>query len=101
MKLMTASIGKTIPPLYSQDGKDPKDVKIRVKFFSIKSNYRWYITEGNKLPDGDWEFFGLVRGQDTELGYFRLSELQSLSPYIERDLYFGDHTLAEAKEKVI
>lgn len=100
MKLMTCSIEKAIPPLYSQDGKNPKDVKIVVKYFSTRGNYRWYVTEGNKLSNGDWELYGLVRGQGTELGYFLLSELEALS-YIERDLYFGDHTLAEAKEKTI
>jgi len=100
MKLLTGSIAKAIPPLYSQDGKDPKDVKIIVKFFSTRGNYRWYVTEGSKQEDGDWEFFGLVRGQETELGYFRLSELQSLS-CIERDMYFGSRTLAEAMDKTI
>ncbi len=40
-------------------------------------------------------FFGLVDGFERELGYFSLSELESVhGPYgvgIERDLYFGTH----------
>jgi hypothetical protein len=102
MKLMTKEVEKKLPALYSQDGKDPKDVKIVVKFFHAASNYTWYATEGSKREDGDWEFFGLVRGHFAELGYFTLSELQGVRVRglpVERDMHFGfDRTLAEAKE---
>ena len=56
------------------------------------------------MENGDWEFFGLVRGHENELGYFRLSELQEVKVRglsIERDMYFGDHTLAEALKEQI
>jgi hypothetical protein len=104
MKLLTKEIIKKLPPLYSQDGKDPKDVPIVVKFFCPWGRYTWYVTEGQE-QEGDWVFFGLVRGQETELGYFSLKELESVKGpaglKIERDMWFGDHTLAEAKERQI
>ncbi len=105
MKLLTKEIKNKLPGLGSQDGKDPKEVPIIVKFFSPISNWTWYATEGEEQEDGNWLFFGLVRGFETELGYFSLRDLESVkSPLglgIERDMYFGKHTLAEAKEKRI
>lgn len=99
-KTLTKDLIKQLPPLYSQDGKDQADVRIIIKFFDPCSGWTWYVTEGEDLGN-DWEFFGLVRGIETEFGYFRLSELESyknkLGLGIERDLHFGvDHTLAEA-----
>ena len=52
------------------------------------SNWTWYVTEF----DGKDTFFGLVDGFEKELGYFSLSELESvkgpLGLKIERDVYF-------------
>jgi hypothetical protein len=104
VKLLTKELEKKLPKLGSQDGKDPKTVPIIVKFFHPCSSYTWYASEGEKLENGDWEFFGLVRGHENELGYFRLSELQEVKVRglsIERDMYFGDHTLAEALKEQI
>lgn len=105
MKLMTQEIKKKIPSLYSNDGKDPKDIPIRVKFFNPMGRGTWYVTEGEEQEDGDWLFYGLARIHEAELGYFKLSELTSVRlPFgmkIERDMYFANHTLAEAKDKRI
>jgi len=104
MKLLTAEIIKKLPKLGAMDGKDPKDVPIIVKFFSPYSGWTWFATEGEQREDGDWEFFGLVRGFESELGYFCLSELDVQKagvPLVERDLYFGNHTLADAMERTI
>ncbi len=103
MKLLTKTIEKKIPAIRSQDGKDPKDVKVVVKFFDPTGSWTWYATEGEQLPDGNWVFFGLVRGHESELGYFYLNELihakDGLSGLcslpIERDRHFGNHTLEE------
>ena len=104
MKLLTKEIIKKLPPLRSQDGKDPNEVPIVVKFFCPWGSWTWYATEGEQEGD-DWVFFGLVRGHEAELGYFSLNELMSVKGpgglRIERDMWFGDHTLAEAKEKQI
>ena len=103
MLLLTRDIKDRLPCLGSQDGKPPTEVRVVVKFFDPTGSWTWYVTEGEQRADGEWEFFGLVRGFETELGYFTLSELghakdgltglQALP--VERDLNFGfEHTLA-------
>jgi len=103
MKLLTKEITNKLPLLGSQDGKNPKDVPVVIKFFDPMGSWTWYVTEGEEQPDGDWMFFGLVRGFESELGYFCLSELQSVKAYrvlgIERDRHFGEHSLAEVQDK--
>ena len=104
MKLLTAVIRKRLPPLHANEGKKAEDTLIVVKFFHPFSSWVWYATEGEEQEDGDWLFFGLVRGFENELGYFSLNELKSAKIKglgIERDMYFGNHTLAEAQEKRI
>lgn len=94
MKLLTKEILEKLPKLYSQEEKGLEAVAI-VKFFTPDSNWTWYATEF----DGDDLFFGLVEGFEKEIGYFRLSELQSvkgaLGLPIERDMYFKPKTLRE------
>ena len=81
-----------MPPLYAQDGKGGKAI-VHVKFFTPDANWTLYSTEF----DGEDTFFGLVDGHCKELGYFSLSELQSvkgaLGLPIERDLYWQPKTL--------
>jgi hypothetical protein len=94
MKLITKEIEEKLPPLYSQENND--NPKIIVKFFTPWSNWSWFVTEGRKEEDGDWLLFGMVHGHEKELGYFTLSELESVRGpgglKIERDLYFeGKH----------
>jgi len=94
MKLLTKEILEKLPKLYTQEEKGLDAVAI-VKFFTPDSNWTWYATEF----DGDDLFFGLVEGFEKEIGYFRLSELQSvkgaLGLPIERDMYFKPKTLRE------
>ena len=94
MKLLTKEILEKLPKLYSQEEKGLDAVAV-VKFFTPDSNWTWYATEF----DGEDLFFGLVDGFEKELGYFRLSELQSvkgaLGLPIERDMYFKPKTLKE------
>jgi len=105
MKLMTKEIESKMPVLYSNEKKRPDEIPIIVKFFDPTGSWTWYVTEGEQLPDGTWNFFGLVRGFETELGYFSQAELESVKGAmglgIERDLHFGKHNLAEAMEKRI
>ena len=65
------------------------------KFFSPSGRWTWYITE----YDGKDMLFGLVDGQDKELGYVSLSELESVrGPMglpIERDIHWQPKTLEE------
>jgi hypothetical protein len=94
MKLLTKELRKKLPPLYSQDGKGGKAVAY-LKFFTPDSGFTFWITEF----DGEDTFFGLVDGHFKELGYFSLSELESVNgPMglpIERDLYWKPKTLEE------
>lgn len=104
MKLLTKEIAEKLPELGSMDDKPADQVPIVVKFFYPLNSWTWYATEGEQNEDGDWIFFGLVRGLENELGYFSLAELESVQVHglgIERDIYFGQHTLAEAQEKQI
>ena len=102
MELITKELEARFPPLYAMEDKEPKEVKIIAKFFDLCSSWTWYATEYDPV---ERIFFGLVRGHEVEMGYFSLDELEAvkgrLGLGIERDLYFGDHTLAEALEKSI
>ncbi len=115
MKLLTKELRQKFPKLYSQEEKDPKDVKIVVKFFCPWNQWTWYATEANAvLKDGteveashngqgkevDVIFFGYVKGLENELGNFSLKEMEAIRGpgglAIERDLHYGEkHTLAE------
>ena len=94
MKLLTQEIRKKLPRLHEQETKGG-DAVVYVKFFTPWSSWTWYATEF----DGEDTFFGLVDGHEKELGYFSLSELQSLrGPLglsIERDLYWQPKKLRE------
>lgn len=74
-----------------------KDPEIIAKFFDPCGSWTWYATEF----DGKDTFFGLVDGFEKELGYFSLSELQSikgpLGIGIERDRYYEGHFLSEVQ----
>ncbi len=99
MKLLTQAIRRRLPKLYTQEEKGSEAVVI-VKFFTPDSNWTWYATEF----DGKDTFFGLVDGFEKELGYFSLSELESVKgPFglgIERDLYWHPKTLNEIAPKL-
>ncbi len=85
MNLLPDEIRKRLPPLYAQEGSK---AIVHLKLFMPGTSWTWYITE----YDGEDIFFGLVDGFEKELGYFSLSELQSvrgpLGLSVERDLYW-------------
>lgn len=109
MNLMTKALEKLFEkyPLGSQDGLGGQ-AKVIVKYFNPVGVGTWFITEGNKLDNGDYEMFGYCHlGDDeyAELGYVMLSELEKLNlPFglkIERDLYLSkDCTLVDAIREV-
>lgn len=100
MMLMTKELEKAFEkyPLYSQDGKG-LDAEVVVKYFNPCGAGTWLITEGNKLEDGDWEFFGYCHIHEWEWGYVRLSELESVKlPFglqIEREMYVTGGTVKD------
>jgi hypothetical protein len=99
MKLLTKEIKNTIPKLYTQEAVE--DPIVHVKFFAPWTNWTWYATEGQEEPNGDWTFFGLVEGHETELGYFTLGELETVTGpgglKIERDMFFTPKPLSKFK----
>ena len=103
MLLITKEIEAKLPKLRSQDGKNPNDVPVIIKFFDPTGSWSWYVTEGEKTEDGDYEFFGYVKGFEGELGYFTLNELRHAKDGIkglrgipiERDRHFKNVTLAD------
>ncbi len=105
MKLMTKELEEKFSkyPIGSQDGKLGNALVI-AKYFNPVGVGTWFITEADKLDNGDYEMFGFCHlGDDdnAELGYVMLSELENIKlPFgltIERDLYLPkDCTLLDA-----
>jgi len=110
-ELFDAEARAQLPELYSGEEKG-LEALAQVKFFSPDAGWTWYASEGSPVDeDGyfdtdkvkvDFFFFGLVAGLEVELGYFSLSQLESvrgsLGLPVERDLYFEPKTLRELKE---
>jgi hypothetical protein len=95
MQLLTDELREQLPPLYSQE--KVRDPQVICKFFTPDSQWTWYALEF----DGEDMFFGYIIGFEAELGYFSLSELESVrGPWglpIERDLWFKPCPLSEVK----
>lgn len=95
MMLLTQQLRKQLPPLYSREENPAGQAVAVVKFFTPWTNWTWYATE----YDGEDLFYGLVDGHCKELGYFSLSELQSLNgPWglkIERDRHWSPKPLEQ------
>ena len=96
MQLLTKEITTKLPALYTQENEE--DPMVICKFFAVWTSWTWYGIEF----DGKDLFFGYVAGDFPELGYFNLSELQSLKGSmglgIERDMYFRECKLSEIKK---
>lgn len=96
--LLDVESREKLPSLYAGEELGLLAIAI-VKFFTPDSNWSWYASEFDKKDT----FFGLVSGFVVELGYFTLSELQSvrgpLGLLIERDLHYDPKTLKELMEK--
>jgi hypothetical protein len=67
---MIATLISTLPVLYAtQNAKNPT---VFVRYSHPQMGWQWFGTEF----DGEDTFFGLVKGFETELGYFSKSELE-------------------------
>lgn len=95
MKLLTKEIIESLPKL--QETAEEINPMVRCKFFLPGTGWTWYVIEF----DGKDLFYGYVVGLERELGYFCLSELESIvGPFmmkVERDLYFRPKPLSEIK----
>ena len=98
MKLLTEEIKNTIPKLYATEKVPPSDKVIHAKYFTPWGSWTWYATEF----DGTDTFFGYVKGDHPEWGYFSLNEMESVKgPFgltIERDIYFDPIKVSECSE---
>jgi hypothetical protein len=86
MKMMTKEIEKRIPGL-GESEETGDNSRVHVKFFSPWSGWTWYATEYD--PD-ERRFYGYVKGDFPEYGYFSLDELEDTEmfpgvPAVERD----------------
>jgi len=106
MMLLTKMNRKRLPQLYSREKMGDEAVAY-VKFFTPWTSWSWFATEGQPVLDDngneiDFRFFGLVYGQEKELGYFTLNDLKSVKgPFglgIERDRYFKPTALKNCKD---
>ena len=84
--------------------EEGSNAKVIAKFFNPLGEEIWFITGGDKLPDGDWMLYGLKYIQHWEIGTFLLSELKNIefnyNLKIERDLQYNcNETLDEAYRK--
>jgi hypothetical protein len=96
MYLMPGELRAALPNLYATEKMGDEAIAV-VKYFTPDADWTWYATEF----DGEDTLFGLVVGLDTELGYFSLSELESvhgcLGLPVERDVYFTPSALTNVK----
>ena len=98
-ELLPKDIRDSLPSLYTGESLGLNAIAL-VKFFSpYGGNWTWYASEF----DQEDQLFGLVAGHDVELGYFSLSELETIHrnglPLIERDLHWQPDTLGNLMEK--
>jgi len=74
---------------------------VHAKFFTPWTGWTWYAIEF----DGDDLCFGLVDGHELELGYFSLSELESIRGpgglKIERDRNFEPIRLQKLRDHIL
>lgn len=119
MKLLTKTVVRQLPPLYSQEAV--KDPQVVVKFFNPCGAATWWATEGSyvddngnmieegqTVPEGaNFLFFGFVTLGDpngAELGYFSLQEIEAVQlPFglgIERDIHWSPQPLSKVQATV-
>ena len=96
MPLLTDELRARLPPMYSQEAEP--EPWIYARFTMPGTGWDWYVMEG-EAQEEDFLFFGFVRGQESEFGYFLLSELESvrtpLGTAVERDLTFTEGRLTD------
>lgn len=96
MKMMTKEIEGRFQKLGRQDHAEAIVV---AKFFCPWNGWAWYATE---FDAADRVFFGLVKGNETELGSFSLDELEAvrgpMGLRIERDLHWTEAPVSAVRE---
>lgn len=97
MKLLDAKLRQQLPPLHSSE--NVADPTVVCKFTLPEFAWDWYAIEF----DGKDTFFGYVTGEEPELGYFSLSELEgtegSFYPPVELDCSFKPQPLSQVRKR--
>lgn len=104
MKLLTKTIEKKLPKLYSTEDVPTQDKVVVAKFFDPTGRGTWYAVEGERQGD-DFLCFGFTKsplGEDCdEWGYFSMNELQAARGHLglgmERDIHFQPTKFSEIK----
>ena len=73
--LLPVALQNQLPNPCGQEGN--KDPTVHAVFYFPLGGWIWFATEGRPV-EGDFLFFGYVIGLERELGYFCLSELESV-----------------------
>ena len=97
-KFLDVATMKRLPALYANESKGEDETTVQAKWFDPSSGWTWYATEFDPTTG---TFFGLVVGHETELGYYHMGELGTITGRvglpIERDCYFTPITLKAAR----
>lgn len=91
-----------IPKLYETEELKSDEKIVKLKFHDIAGTWEWYVVEV-EIENNDILFFGYVNGHYPELGYFRISEFESVNkkfPCIQLELNFKEKNLAEIKREL-
>lgn len=118
-QLLPKDVLAQLPPLYGMENE--KDPLVPIKLFAVFSEWTWYLYEGSPVdedaimiePDApaerqaeavDYLFFGLVNGEEAELGYVSLREIMSITGplglKIERDESWKPKRLSEVRDSL-
>lgn len=92
-----------VPKLYETEDIKSDEKIVKLKFHDIEGTWEWYVVEA-EIENNDILFFGYVNGHYPELGYFRLSEFESVNkPYsrIQLELDFTEKALAQIKRELL
>lgn len=102
--ILTEEDKASLPKLYATEHDEEK--LVRLKLFVPWNQWTFFILEGQEEGDEeekDFRMFAYVVGQDNELGYVSLNELEEIRGpgglTIEKDLYFDPTPLEKIKEK--
>jgi len=105
MKLLTKEILEAFEKQGDVSEKDPSEIKIIVKYFNPTGSGTWYCYEYYPEDKVFMCYANLGMPEFAECGTVSLKELEELeSPFglgIERDLYFGEHTLQEVIDRKV
>lgn len=98
-KLIAEIKRRGIPPLYAQEYR--KDPTIYMRLSLLDFPWRWFVSECEIEDTGDVLFFGFVKGDFDEWGYFRLSEMKATGCPLLVDYGFKPLPFSELKRSII